>query len=157
MNTTSHDDLRAYVSVISVDTLRFNYTNELVEVTIKNHGKTPAHKVMIDCLFQCWVRDSLAEFEEVLNAVDSEKDEYSLAPGETYILPVRPTGNRNKMGELIHWANKADAHNARQVYGKIVYTDNRGDIHRTVFAYQWEYITGRYRRIGGLNYFDLKQ
>jgi len=151
----SDDELRAYVAVHTIDTLHYKKTFEMAKISIVNDGKTPARRVTIEYIFEYLARDTLAHLDSVFFPSPAVKNEYSLAPGETYILPVRPTRAGQKDSSL--WWNPDTIHNARHLYGRIVYYDNRDVRHRTIFAFQWEYLTMSYRRVGGMNYFDCDQ
>ncbi|HTY09592.1 MAG TPA: hypothetical protein VMF88_00845 [Bacteroidota bacterium] len=148
-------ELRAYVGVSRIDTLYFKKPYEMAKISITNSGKTPAKKVTITYIFEYLARDTLAYIDSMFLAGGIDKEMYSLSPGETYVLPVRPT--MVDQPDSCKWWVPDTAHNARQVYGKIVYFDNRDVKHRTVFAFQWEFLTKSYRRVGGMNYFDDDQ
>lgn len=156
-DTTSHDELRAYVGVTWIKPIHYKKNHEMAKINITNFGKTPARRVTLDYQFDCLGRDTLWYVQEMFNSQDSVRDQYTLFPGEAYILPVRPTGD----GEIIsskYWKDPSkDRLYARQIYGKLIYYDNRGIKRATVFAFQWEFRTHIYRRVGGMNYIDNDQ
>jgi len=161
----SDEDLRAYVGVSRVDTLYYKKSSdEMAKIFITNSGKTPAKKITIDCIFECWTRNTLADIGDLFDTLKnphSFRDEYSLSPGESCILPIRPNVIHDSTAHkdtLAYWRDPLDdAHNSRHVYGRITYYDNRDVKHFTVFAFQWEFRTMLYRRVGGMNYFDNDQ
>ncbi len=151
----TEDELRAYVAVDGVDTLYFKKPYEMAKISIVNYGKTPARRVTVDYIFEYLSRDTLADVAKLLAVEDPVENEHSLAPGESYILSVRPTGARSR--DSANWWKPDTVHNARHVYGRIIYYDNRNVKHRTLFTFQWEFLSMTYRRMGGMNYFDWDQ
>ena len=160
-DSTSQADLRPYVDVLRVDPMPIGKSGDtdslqLAQLSIQNFGKTPARNVIINCLFQYWRRDHPAEVRNILHFRQSQYDEYGIAPGEVYPLRIRPNGLRDNDGKLRFWGHMNPRY-ARQVYGQIIYTDNRNIVRVTTFAFQYEYISGGYRKIGGFNYFDVDE
>ena len=155
--TTTEADLRAYVAVNRIDTLYYKLPHEMAKISIVNYGKTPARKVVIDYIFEFLGRDTLHHLNLALRSTHLGKDEYIIAPGETYILPVRPTGTGSP-DSLRFWKDPLDSlHNERHIYGIITYYDHTNTLRRTVYAFKWEFLTMSYRRVGGMNYFDCDQ
>ena len=58
MDSSSYNDLRAYVAVNRVDTLHYKLPKEMAKISIVNYGKTPARKVVIDYIFEFLGRDT---------------------------------------------------------------------------------------------------
>ncbi|MGA9407285.1 MAG: hypothetical protein WBW71_09150, partial [Bacteroidota bacterium] len=119
---------------------------EMIKVAIVNFGKTPAQKVWIGYNFHYWTRNQFAFNPDTFTHNSTSADEFTIAPSESLVLPLR------HYDSLYYW--RPTPQNERQFYGKIIYFDNNGERRETVFGFQWEYISGCYRRIGGHNHGD---